>query len=120
LGVTTSISNGGQALSGIARLWAVDCNKEGKLDLLVLGSDTNLYELLGNGDGTFGPARIGSANVPSITVADLNHDSLPEIITYTPTAGANTGTGYGPIENCFRNKSSPPSYLLSSTALTEN
>lgn len=69
---------------------AADVNHDGNLDLLVMGnqliapSDQNaLYEFLGNGDGTFQAPKLifnhpGSTSY--ISVADLNHDGLPDIV----------------------------------------
>jgi subtilisin family serine protease len=75
----------------IKSLFAGDFNNDGKLDLLVGGSgligagDQNgLYELLGNGDGTFQrPTLLFNNFGINFTVADLNGDGLPDIIAAT-------------------------------------
>jgi FG-GAP-like repeat len=66
-----------------------DFNNDGKLDVLVWtyanlsgAQNQNVYELLGNGDGTFGPAKLVLSNFGYFTVADLNHDGLPDIVEY--------------------------------------
>ena len=70
-------------------IYVGDFNKDGKLDVLVwtygnlTGSQNqNVYELLGNGDGTFAPARLVLSNVGFFALADLNHDGLPDIVEY--------------------------------------
>jgi len=67
---------------------AADINHDGKLDLLILGdalvspTDQNaLYELIGNGDGTFQPPKLLFNNFSSFfSVVDLNHDGQPDIV----------------------------------------
>src|SRR5208282_4751155 len=70
-------------------IYVGDFNEDGKLDVLAwtfangTGSQNqNVYELLGNGDGTFGPANLILPNFGFFTVADLNHDGLPDIVEY--------------------------------------
>jgi FG-GAP-like repeat len=68
-------------------LAAVDWNKDGKMDLVVVNSLTDAAHsisiLLGNGDGTF-QAHLdinGGPQPNSITVGDFNHDGNPDIAT---------------------------------------
>jgi subtilisin family serine protease len=69
---------------------AVDVNGDGKLDLLISGNalisnsdDNAMYELLGNGDGTFQAPKLLFSN-PSATsyfaTADLNQDGIPDLV----------------------------------------
>jgi hypothetical protein len=46
-----------------------------------------LYELLGNGDGTFQPARVLFQDFATFALADVNRDGWPDIIALTDPAG---------------------------------
>jgi FG-GAP-like repeat len=68
-------------------LWVGDFNGDGKLDLLVWlfvnvdpPQNNDVYELLGNGDGTFAPAKLVLQNLTDPAVADFNHDGLPDVV----------------------------------------
>ena len=77
------------ASTAIGAAFAGDFNHDGRLDLLVAGNQlisteqNALYELLGNGDGTFQPPVLLFAH-PDVTsyftVADLNKDNLPDVV----------------------------------------
>ena len=78
---TRTVSTGAR-LSGHVIVAAADFNRDGKLDLAVTGQGTDAYILLGNGDGTFQPAK--SFNVSSqwnnnILVGDFNRDGIPDL-----------------------------------------
>jgi len=93
---------------GPAGLAAVDWNKDGKMDLVVVnnGADAahSVSILLGNGDGTFQPSHDipGGPNANSIAVGDFNHDGNPDIATssHSPVNAVfvSLGDGKGGVE----------------------
>ncbi|MGB9069908.1 MAG: FG-GAP-like repeat-containing protein [Candidatus Acidiferrales bacterium] len=85
-----------------ASIFTGDFNKDGSLDVLVFtfangeGSQgQNLIEFLGNGDGTFQPGKILFSNFGLCTVADLNHDGLPDIVAFDEPL--TTNAQYSPV-----------------------
>jgi hypothetical protein len=64
-----------------------DLNGDGKADLVVsqfgdfYGNNAGVSVLLGNGDGTFQPAQVFAAGIPSlaVVVADFNGDGKPDL-----------------------------------------
>jgi hypothetical protein len=93
-----------------------DFNRDGKLDVVITGawfSPTMKGPsiLLGNGDGTFQPARVLDANLSSaVAVGDLNHDSVLDIVL----AGGGVMLGNG--DATFTVVSPPVSPLAGSPA----
>jgi len=90
--------------SGAMLIFTGDFNHDGKLDVII-GLNANpfpatlghsVYELLGNGDGTFQPPKLLFPNFGFFTVADLNHDGLPDIVEYVePLSTTADGLPYG-------------------------
>ena len=86
----TPISYNPQSLSSgpnVTEVLVGDANHDGKMDLFVLGNglisptDNNaLYELLGNGDGTFQLPKLLFDKFNYFTLADLDHDGLIDIV----------------------------------------
>lgn len=78
------------AAAGPRAIFAGDFNHDGKLDIIfwtfdnIIGTlNHNVYEMLGNGDGTFQPAKLLFPNFASFTMSDLNHDGLLDIVEYS-------------------------------------
>lgn len=75
----------------LTQLFAVDANGDGKVDIIGVSGTSSAPQiavLLGNGDGTFQPARLIDAGTKSISiaVADFNRDGKIDI-----AAGSITG-----------------------------
>ncbi len=68
-------------------IYVGDFNQDGNLDLLVFfegnggwTSYDSVFELFGNGDGSFLPAKVLFPHLGPMIVADVNHDGRPDII----------------------------------------
>jgi hypothetical protein len=88
-GATQLFATGIPIGSRPASIFAGDFNHDGKLDVLIWAYNNqigrlnhNVYEFLGNGDGTFQPAKLLFQDFGFFTVADLNHDGIPDIVEY--------------------------------------
>jgi hypothetical protein len=82
---TLSISDSAE---NITRIYTGDFNRDGKLDVLMYttaNSDSgpsSVWEILGNGDGTFRPAKQLYTGFDIFELADLNGDSWLDLIRY--------------------------------------
>lgn len=86
--------------NGLANVASADFNGDGKLDL-VTAIGSNIFVLLGNGDGTFGsPIATGgpNSNILQVFVADLNGDGKPDLVLAT---GIGTFTALGKGDGTF-------------------
>ena len=79
---------GGKTQSVPAAVYVGDFNRDGNLDLLVLlegnggyTSEADLYEFLGNGNGTFQTGKLLIPNIGPMVVADLDGDGYADIVS---------------------------------------
>jgi uncharacterized repeat protein (TIGR01451 family) len=68
---------------------AGDFNQDGKTDLVTVQNAVNTVSVfLGNGDGTFGPARDYAVTAPlTVVVGDFNNDGKPDLAVGSETGG---------------------------------
>jgi hypothetical protein len=99
---TTLLSNGIPYLSFVA---AADVNGDGKSDLIAtlfdpINDHNKIAVLLGNGDGTFKQPQDNDSppGVVRFSVADLNGDGKPDLITESDTIGVLLGRGDGSFQ----------------------
>jgi uncharacterized protein (TIGR03437 family) len=96
--LTSFVPAGGGLTAGAALSWsAADFDGDGNIDL-ALYSQGSVFLLPGNGDGTFGSARLAASGLgfpapfPSnqhLQAADLNHDGHPDLVF---VSSASSGT----------------------------
>jgi len=97
---STSVLNFGSGLDAQA-IFVGDANGDGKQDLFAwVGTQSvgsGLYEILGAGDGTFRPATpVAISNLSQLTMADLNHDGVLDVIDIESAAPPGTTPGQAP------------------------
>jgi len=85
-----------------------DLNNDGKLDLVSAnfqnGTGYAISVLLGNGDGTFQPAKNFGAGIDAISLAigDLNGDGKLDLATVAWTSSATVNVFYGQGDGTFQ------------------
>ena len=80
----------GSSIAGApTMIFSGDFNRDGKLDVLIWtnsngvpSADHNVYEFLGNADGTFSAPKLLLSNVGPFGEADLNHDGFPDLVVF--------------------------------------
>jgi hypothetical protein len=80
----------GSSIAGApAMIFTGDFNRDGKLDVLIWTNENvvpsvnhNVYEFLGNGDGTFSAPKLLLSNVGPFGMADVNHDGFPDLVVF--------------------------------------
>jgi hypothetical protein len=98
---------------------AADVNRDGKIDLVVLSSESKKISiLLGNGDGTFQSATqfpTGSDSPPqSLVLGDFNRDGNPDVaVTDLGTVSILLGNGDGTFQTPLKaSAGSGPQYIV--------
>ncbi|HVI06845.1 MAG TPA: VCBS repeat-containing protein [Candidatus Binatia bacterium] len=81
-----------------------DLNRDGNLDVAVVGDDLSIF--MGNGDGTFQPPQNYTGPFYAIAVADFNNDGIPDLVVapYSDSVMVFLGNGDGTFQSP---KSSP-------------
>ena len=93
---------------GMARIAAGDFNRDGFQDLAIAGDSSRVYLLFGVGDGTFIQQTLTLADVnlgmdgTDITVADLNRDTLDDLVVALALNGSKTAILIGNGDGTFR------------------
>jgi hypothetical protein len=110
-----SLTAGGSTDRRAGAIFVGDFNRDGKLDLLVHLVDNlmgvtghDVFEFLGNGDGSFSAGRPVLSNMNRFAVVDANKDGLPDIIEskeaadyYAPEAGVEIKVYLGRSDGTF-------------------
>ncbi len=73
-----------QLLTGrnqVLSIAVTDLNRDGKLDLIIVGDEFQFSVMLGNGDGTFqfAAVELSIETVENVVVADFNADNAPDL-----------------------------------------
>lgn len=97
--------------SGGIALKVADFDGDGNLDIAVIGGNGTEFSVLpGNGDGTFGAPRkfaVGSRNVQSLDVADLDGGGHPSVVV-KQVAGSGSGSSNNNIVYTVLINNTPP------------
>jgi hypothetical protein len=101
--------------NGITGLMATaDFNRDGKLDVILVGQGGGLFLFLGNGDGTLqSPIAINNAPggifLTGLITADVNGEGIPDVVVVNNAAGGPLSVMLGKGDGTFAN---PVSYTV--------
>jgi hypothetical protein len=95
--------------TGMSRIAVGDFNRDGIKDLGIAGDNSRVYTLLGVGNGTFlqQPTITLTADTlfvdaTDIDIADLNGDTIQDLVVAIPTNGSRTGILLGNGDGTFQ------------------
>ena len=95
--------------TGMSRIVVGDFNRDGIKDLGIAGDNSQVYTLLGVGNGTFlkQPTITLTADTlfvdgTDIDIADLNGDTIQDLVVAIPTNGSRTGILLGNGDGTFQ------------------
>ena len=95
--------------TGMSRIAVGDFNRDGIKDLAIVGDNSQLYTLLGVGNGTFlqQPTIVMTADQlfvdgSDVDIADLNGDTIEDLVVAIPTNGSRTAILIGNGDGTFQ------------------
>ena len=89
---------------------------------MLLGANSSMWVLLGNGDGTFQSPKMNTAETTSIVVADFNGDGIADLaVNFVGGLGVYLGNGSGTFQSFLPVEIFGPDFpLVSITARSQS